>query len=126
MATTPRWDLSPIYPSLTSEHYAFDLKEVVSLANTLEKELATPSCDITEAVYSYERILDYLENLNAYSSCLLTTETGNPAYLKAVNRLEEEALVVQRLEVLFINLLKEHEKEVSLLTKEGEPLASYR
>lgn len=126
MATTPRWDLSPIYPSLTSEHYAYDLKEVVSLANTLEKELATPSCDITEAVYSYERILDYLENLNAYSSCLLTTETGNPAYLKAVNRLEEEALVVQRLEVLFINFLKEHEKEVSLLTKEGEPLASYR
>ncbi|MDY0287509.1 MAG: M3 family oligoendopeptidase [Sphaerochaeta sp.] len=126
MAAIPRWDLSPIYPSLASEQYAFDLKEVVSLANTLEEELASPSCDIAEAVYSYERILDYVENLNAYSTCLLTTETGNPVFLKAVNRLEEEALVVQRLEVLFLNFLKEHEQELSLLTKDGEPLASYR
>ncbi len=126
MATIPRWDLSPIYPALDSEQFAHDLKEVVSLSNKLETELASPSCDIAEAVYSYERILDYLENLFAYSSCLLTTDTGNPAFLKVVNQVEEEALVVQRLEVLFLNFLKEHEKEIYHLTKDGETLAPYR
>ena len=126
MAIIPRWDLTPIYPSLGSKQFTYDLKEVVSLSHTLEKELVSPSCDIVEAVYSYEHILDYLENLHAYSTCLLTTETGNPAFLKTVNQVEQEALVVQRLEVLFLNFLKDHEKEVQDLTQEGKPLASYR
>ena len=126
MSTIPRWDLSPIYPALTSEQFTHDLKEVVSLSNILEKKLEAPSCNIEEAVYSYERILDYLENLSAYCSCLLTTETGNPAYLKAVNQVEEEALVVQRLEVLFLNFLKDKEADVATLTQEGGSLAPYR
>ena len=126
MATIPRWDLTPIYPALNSEQFTQDLKKVVSLSNSLEKELLSSSCNIVEAVHSYELILDYLENLSAYSSCLLTTETGNPAFLKAVNQVEEEALVVQRLEVLFINFLKKHEQEVTALTKEGSVLAPYR
>ena len=126
MATIPRWDLSPIYPALHSEQFKGDLKKVVSLANSLEKELVSSSCDIVEAVHSYELILDYLENLSAYSSCLLTTETGNPAFLKAVNQVEEEALVVQRLEVLFINFLKKHEQEVRALTEKGSVLEPYR
>ncbi len=125
MTSIPRWDLTPIYPALDSEQFAHDLNEVVSLSNDLEKELASLSCNIVEAVHSYERILDYLENLNAYSSCLLTTETGNPAFLKAVNQVEEHALVVQRLEVLFLNFLKTREQEVLSLTKEGGPLCSY-
>ena len=126
MATIPRWDLSPIYPALSSEEFKGDLKKVVSLSEYLEKELASSSCDIVQAVHSYELILDYLENLSAYSSCLLTTETGNPAFLKAVNQVEEEALVVQRLEVLFLNFLKKNERQVLALAKEGGPLASYR
>jgi len=126
MSTIPRWDLTPIYPALDSEQFTHDLKRVVSLSDNLEKELVSPSCNIMEAVHSYERILDYLENLSAYSSCLLTTETGNPVFLKAVNQVEEEALVVQRLEVLFINFLKKHEQEVNALTEEGSPLAPYR
>ncbi len=126
MTTIPRWDLTPIYPALTSEQFIHDLKEVVLLSNNLEKELVSSSCNIVEAVYAYERILDYLENLSAYSSCLLTTETGNPAFLKAVNQVEEEALVVQRLEVLFLNFLKKHEQDIQTLTKDGEPLSAYR
>ncbi len=126
MATVPRWDLTPIYPALESEQFKSDLKEVVSLSHQLEEQLESSHCDIAEAVYSYEHILDLLINLTAYSSCLLTTETGNPAYLKAVNQVEEEALVVQRLEVLFINFLKTQEQEVVLLTEEGGPLAAYR
>ncbi len=125
MTSIPRWDLTPIYPALDSEQFSHDLKEVVSLSHDLEKELESLSCNIVEAVHSYERILDYLENLNAYSSCLLTTETGNPAFLKAVNQVEEQALVVQRLEVQFLNFLKEREQEVLSLTKEGGPLRSY-
>jgi len=125
MTTIPRWDLSPIYPALNSEQFVHDLKEVVLLSNKLEKKLNTSSYDIVGSVHSYELILDYLENLSAYSSCLLTTETGNPAFLKAVNQVEQEALVVQRLEVLFINSLKKHEQEVQTLTKEGGPLSAY-
>ena len=126
MPTIPRWDLSPIYPALDSEQFRHDLKEVVRLSNELENNLVSATCDIAEAVYAYERVLDYLENLSAYTSCLLTTETGNPAYLKAVNQVEEEALVVQRLEVVFINFLKQNEDEVKSLSKDGGALASYR
>ena len=40
--------------------------------------------------------------------------------------MEEEALVVQRLEVVFINFLKQNEDEVKSLSKDGGALASYR
>lgn len=126
MSTIPRWDLSPIYPALESEEFQRDLKRVVSLSLELEHEIKSPNCDLVEAVHAYELILDYLENLSAYTTCLLTTDTANPAFLKAVNQVEEEALVVQRLEVAFLNFLKREEKKVLELSKEGGPLENYR
>ncbi|MDT4761896.1 M3 family oligoendopeptidase [Sphaerochaeta sp. PS] len=126
MATIPRWDLNPIYPACDSEQFLHDLKKVVSLSHELEEAIQAPSCDIVQAVHSFELALDYLETLSAYSTCLLTTDTANPQYLKAVNQVEEESLVVQRLEVLFLNFLRKREAEVVDLSKEGGPLFAYR
>ena len=126
MATLPRWDLTPIYPACDSKQFLDDLEKVVELSHTLEEKLSLSSCDLTQTVYEYELILDYLENLNAYSTCCLTTDTSNPLYLKAVNQVEEKSLVVQHLQICFLNFLKEHEQEFALLSQEGGPLAAYR
>ncbi|MFA7128292.1 MAG: M3 family oligoendopeptidase [Sphaerochaeta sp.] len=125
MATLPRWDLTPIYPACDSKMFLDDLDKVVELSHRLEEKLSCPTCDLTATVHEYELILDYLENLNAYSTCCLTTDTSNPLYLKAVNQVEEKSLVVQHLQICFLNFLKDHEQEFVLLTQEGGPLAEY-
>ncbi|WP_320128125.1 M3 family oligoendopeptidase [uncultured Sphaerochaeta sp.] len=126
MAILPRWDLSPIYPAADSSEFTTDLKKVVSLSKTLEERLAFPSVDILEAVKLYELILDYYENLNAYSSCCLSTDTSNPIFLKAVNQVAEMSLSVQHLDVVMLNFLSREKTKVFALAQEGKPLASYR
>ncbi len=126
MTTLPAWDLDPIYPGCDSKEFLSDLQHVVAQAAALEKSLETASVDLKDGIQHYETVLDFLENLNAYSSACLTTDTANPLFLKAVSQVEEASLVVQHLEVLFLNYLARHTEEVMQRTQAGNDLAAYR
>ena len=125
MATLPRWDLSPIYPAADSSEFSTDLQKVVSLCQTLEQNLSSASFDLCQAIKDYELVLDYYENLDAYSSCCLTTDTANPVFLKAVNQVGDISLSVQHLDVVMLNFLAQEKDRVLALTKKGGELESY-
>ena len=126
MNTLPAWDLTPIYPGCDSKEFSEDLHTVVTESKALEADLETGSCDLKQSIERYELVLDYLENLNAYSSACLTTNTSNPLFLKAVSQVEEASLVVQHLEVLFLNYLAQRGDEVEKRTSQGGDLQAYR
>lgn len=126
MKTLPTWDLTPIYPGCDSKEFLSDLRIVVSESKALEESLGTDSSDLKANIERYELVLDYLENLNAYSCACLTTDTSNPLFLKAVSQVEEASLVVQHLEVLFLNYLATRKEEVAKRTSQGGDLAEYR
>jgi len=119
--TCPRWDLSPIYPDCDSPEFLQDLSWMVEEAKILENDLASGLRGLKELLERYELILDYLENLSAYSSACYTTDTANETYLRAVSQTEEASLVVQRLEVAFLNYLAANKAQLST-----EDLATYR
>jgi pepF/M3 family oligoendopeptidase len=125
MATLPRWDLSPIYPAADSTEFTTDLEKVVTLCKTLEQSLFSDSVDLVQAVKDYELMLDYYENLDAYSSCCLTTDTANPIFLKAVNQVAEISLSVQHMDVVLLNFLAQNKERILVLTQKGGELAAY-
>ncbi len=126
MSTLPVWDLDPIYPGCTSKKFLDDLQWVSNSSKDLEAKLSDASVDLQSLISEYELILDYLETLNAYSSACLTTDTGNAEYLKAVAQTEEAALLVQHLEVVFLNFLATRADEIKARCAEGGDLSAYR
>ncbi|ADY12635.1 M3 family oligoendopeptidase [Sphaerochaeta globosa] len=126
MTTLPAWDLTPIYPSCDSKEFSCDLETVATESKALEVNLQVVGSDLKQCIQHYELVLDYMENLHAYSSACLTTDTSNPLYLKAMSQVEEVSLVVQHLEVLFLNYLAKKREEVELRTREGGDLEAYR
>jgi pepF/M3 family oligoendopeptidase len=126
MSLLPTWDLNPIYPGCESEEFLSDLKHMTEDAVALETHLGDERCDVGECISRYERILDYYENLQAYSSACLTTDTGNSVFLKAVGQVEQASLTIQHLEVAFLNFLASRKDEVLRLTQDGQALRSYR
>lgn len=126
MSTLPAWDLTPIYPACDSKEFLADLGTAIADARALEESLTAGSIDLKQSIQQYELVLDYLENLHAYSSACLTTDTSNPLFLKAVSQVEEASLAVQHLQVLFLNYLAKRSDEVARRTGEGGDLHSYR
>ncbi len=126
MSVLPTWDLDPIYPGCTSKEFQHDLDWVVSSSKELETKLLEGKEDLQDLISFYELILDHLENLDAYSSACLTTDTSNEQYLRAVSQSEEASLVVQHMQVVFLNFLATRSDEILQKTGEGGDLESYR
>lgn len=85
----PRWDMSAIYPSCESEEFLNDVKSVVEKSSELEKKAASGTCSILELLELDDEIAAILSTVGAYSSALLTTDTSNPSYIKAVGITED-------------------------------------
>ncbi|WP_320121590.1 M3 family oligoendopeptidase [uncultured Sphaerochaeta sp.] len=126
MSALPTWDLNPIYPGCTSKEFQHDLQWVVTASTELEASFVDTKKDLKELISTYELILDYLENLDAYSAACLTTDTANEEYMKAVSQTEEASLVVQHMQVAFLNFLATRAEEIAQRSGEGGDLEAYR
>ena len=126
MNTLVQWDLTPIYPASDSPEFLNDLAWVTQEAKSLEDALAKTDVDIKTIIERYELVLDYLENLQAYSAACLTTDTKNEHYLKAVSLTDDASLAVQHLEVAFLNFLSSVEGEIIRRSAVGGDLQAYR
>lgn len=126
MNALPQWDLSPIYPGCESPQFIEDLSWVSKEAKLLEQDLGGGNGDLKNLLQRYELVLDYLENLEAYSAACLTTDTSNALYLRAVSQTDEASLDVQHLEVSFLNYLATKEDEIHQRIEDVEDLGPYR
>ncbi len=112
MKSLPRWDLTPIYPGPESAEFLSDLELVRTKSAELELRLADEKSDLQANIEAFELILDHVENLGAYSNALVTTDTTNSVYLKALNQVEDLLLVLNPLTVLFLRHLAKREDEI--------------
>lgn len=108
----PHWDLTPIYAGVDKPDFLSDLESVVTLSKKLMSDIEAhkPLYDI---ITSLNEIITIQWTLNSYANAILTTDTSNGLYIKAVGSVEESGLKFQEAEDLFVSKIKEYENEFS-------------
>jgi pepF/M3 family oligoendopeptidase len=126
-AEVPRWDLSPIYPSLASPEFAAAKARIAELTVELIAHLPLAPAPIGAA--KAEGLGDWLakalelenatgslyETLSAYAYASFSTATGDASTLVQLNAIEELGLPLRRAEVLFRNALAARRADVEAL-----------
>ena len=79
----PRWDLSVIYPSPSSPEFKADVKKVSELKGIIIDNLE--SFGIRKLLELLNESAALVSNLDSYSAALLSTDTSNSLYMKAVS-----------------------------------------
>ena len=108
----PHWSLDNIYISIDSAEFDNDLKKLERLSFSLEKEGSLELYDEASAIAI---------NLDAYVSALLSVDSSNERYLKALSRVEDALVVFHKAEDSFIRALGESEvsADESLFVREA-------
>jgi oligoendopeptidase F len=146
----PRWDLAPIYASLSSTEFASAKARIAELAREFLAHIAaapSPSPSGLEATKSPsapsskplpgDSLGDWLakalalegeagslfETLGAYAYASFSTATGDSEALAQINAIEELGLPLRKAEVLFRNALAERAAEVEALLASAAPAA---
>ena len=107
----PLWKLS-MYEGFSSSSFRKDRKEMTELTNRLlelTKEETSwkeaPLSCLEKAIPLINRISDLYENLESYTYCRYSTDTGDGEAVNELNQLEEAALPLKKALVLFNNRL---------------------
>ena len=118
MKDLPHWSLDNIYPSVDSSEFSDDIARISELADLLERE-----CSLAV----YDELSAIVINLDAYVNALLSTDSSNEKYLKALSRVEDALVVFKKAEDCFIrNIGKtEERKDDSLFIREARVLSSH-
>lgn len=85
----PRWNMENIYPSCDGKEFNGDIDKVITLSKDLEKMASDPKSSILEILKLSDVIAATLINASAYASALLTTDTTNEKYIKAMGKSED-------------------------------------
>jgi oligoendopeptidase, pepF/M3 family len=119
----PRWDLSPIYPALSSPEYEADKERLRELASELERHLdaASRSGDLGSWLAEALRLEDEAgrlgETLGAYAYATYSTDTRDQAAMAQLNAVEALCLPLKRAIVLFRDALASRKGEVLALVE---------
>ena len=111
--TLPAWDLSPIFSGIDGEDFRQTLSSVDALCGSMKAAIDSrlPLKDIVDI---YNRLCATYETLGDYTSALLSTDTGNAAYLKAVTDVEAKSVALSEVENLFVQALGAREAEIDV------------
>lgn len=108
----PHWDLSPIYPSVTSDEFRSALSSLSVLSDKLRGQIKAAS-PLYEVIQTINTLESTYVTLSAYTSCLLSTDTSNGVYIKAASDVENASLAVDEALQLFTSAIASYEKEFS-------------
>ena len=98
----PHWSLSNIYPSVDSAEFREDLEKVRELSSLLEKEYSLSVYDELSAI---------VINLDAYVNALLSSDSDNAEYLKALSLVEDALVVFNKAEDEFVRAIGKTKEE---------------
>lgn len=102
----PRWDLTSIFTSTSGDDYKAALASVPESAERLKEQIAAKA-PLKDILSTYERLSATITTLSAYTSALMSTDTSNSVYLKAVNEVEGLSVTAAEAENLFASCVKE-------------------
>ncbi len=118
MSTLPRWDMTTVYPSLSSKEFkaafADYKKQVASLERFFQKELdaagpKTPVKDLArlvgEAIKRINRILTLSATIRPYVYSFVSTNSRDQEAMRALSELEQAGLPMDKLMTRFRSLL---------------------
>lgn len=126
----PRWDLSPVYPGLSSPEYAADKERLSSLSASFMAHLGSPLPEggaaladwLSRALELEGGTLSLFENLSAFAYATFSTDTRSAEAVAQMNAIEELGLPVQRAKVLFRNALASRAAAIeSILASDPAP-----
>lgn len=120
-----QWQMESLYGNVDSPRFREDLQREVALAQGLVADLADPLLDFVEALERYQEILDIDETLQAFASCMQSTDTKSALFAKAVSQVEEASLAVDDLKVRMLLFVQKRKEEVEQLTRKGGKLEAY-
>src|SRR5690554_3420316 len=123
MSALPHWDLSSIYPSLESELFIADMKNLETLATQLEKQLSQvellDASSLQEILETYQKLFDTASTLYAYTQAIVTVNTNDEFALRKLGDVEKALLDVRAKHVKLLSFLAHHQKEIQPLIKKG-------
>lgn len=108
----PHWDLTPIYKGVDTPDFISDLEKVVTLSSKLKSDIEAHK-SLYDIVTALNEIITIQSTLNSYANAILTTDTSNSSYIKAVGSVEEALLKFQEAEDLFVSKIKDYQNEFS-------------
>ena len=130
MSALPHWDLSSIYPSLESELFIADMKNLETLATQLEKQLSQvellDASSLQEILETYQKLFDTASTLYAYTQAIVTVNTNDEFALRKLGDVEKALLDVRAKHVKLLSFLAHHQKEIQPLIKKGGDVHDYR
>lgn len=107
-----------IYPGPESAEFSQDIDKLSALSSLMLKEMQS-SAPLSEIIKTYNELLAVSVNLDAYTSCLLTTDTSNGTYLTANGKVGKAALAVDDCETKFCKYVLAHKSEIALPENEA-------
>ena len=98
--TLPHWDLTPVYKGVDTPDFTGDLEKVSLLCTRVCDDIRAhkPLYDI---IMGINEVMGIYWTLSAYSNAVLSTDTSNGAYIKAVGQVEDAGLKFIGMENLF-------------------------
>ena len=104
--------MTRIYPSPDSKEFISDIEKVKEIGQQLEA-LCGAGSPLSELIALKDRGDAIIINLTAYADAMLTTDSENEVYLKAVAAAEEASVGYQRSEDVFLRTLSSRKDEFS-------------
>ena len=100
MDKAPQWDLSTIYPSPSSPEFLDDIARLDAIGRVLTEDAVSMAA--SDLIALRDSALAISINLTAYASALLSTDSSNPEYLKALSSAEKAEAGFSKAEDAFI------------------------
>ena len=109
--TLPSWDLSPIFSSVEGEDFRSALESIDAFCGSLKAALDA-QLPLRDAVDILDSLTATYETLYAYTSALVSTDTLNAAWLKALGDVEAKSVAISEVENLFLQVLRQRRDEI--------------
>lgn len=89
-AKLPHWDLTPIYPSVESKEFLSDLASIAEASSCLDGMISSGA--LYDIVMLLDRTDALISNTSSYCYALLSTDTSNPSYIGALDKVENASI----------------------------------
>ena len=121
MDRLPRWNMTSIYPSPDSGEFISESARLKEAGEAIIAAASDPSSSVRTLIGLKDKGDSILVTMTAYADALLSTDSSDPAFLKAVSIAEEAAVGYQKAEDAFIRAISLHPEAA-----EDPSLADYR
>ncbi|TVQ95881.1 MAG: M3 family oligoendopeptidase, partial [Spirochaetaceae bacterium] len=129
----PRWSLESIYPGFDSPEFDADKRALIAaitrfraVADDRRAWKSKPESQLKRCLKLINRISDLHETLDAYTYARYSVDTTDPVATRELNALQEIAVPMHTVQVVFRDALGRIAKQIPKLARSSKAIARYR